>query len=39
MPHAQDRILKYVLKYMKKFRVTPHAQIEHRFAISYLSMR
>ena len=28
-PRAQDRIPKYVLKYVKKFRVTPHAQIEH----------
>ena len=38
-PHAQDRVLKYVLKYVKKFRVTPRAQIEHGFAISSLSTR
>ena len=36
-PRAQDRVLRYVLKYVKKFRVIPRAQIEHGFAISYLS--
>ena len=29
---AQDHVLKYVLKYVKKFRVTPRAQFEHGFA-------
>ena len=34
-PGAQDRVLKYLLKYGEMFRVTPRAQIEHVFAISY----
>ena len=33
-PPTQDRVQKYVVKYVNKFRVTPHAQIEHGVCFS-----